>query len=142
MKMTEMMDSEAFQPIKADLGYVHAEAIPVKGGSAHDMSDSERKLAKMGQQIAAALSPRSSDLIWKDDQQFLDALHFSNALIHSGREDTLDSVIARTRGMDKEKAQAIFDFIKTGNVDITKSAPDPDQQDRGINNLAKAVAKA
>ena len=46
MKMTEMMDSEQFQGIKADL---HQEAMPVKGGSAYDMSDQESSKASRQQ---------------------------------------------------------------------------------------------
>ena len=137
MKMTEMMDSEQFQRIKADL---HQEAMPVKGGSAYDMSDQERKFARMGQQIKASLSPRSSDISWPDDEQWLDALKLSDALIHASPKDDMNSIINKVPGLDQEKADAIMDKVASGNVDISKSTPDPDHD--GVDKLAKAVASA
>tara|TARA_B100000925_G_C21624528_1_gene310311 strand:- start:85 stop:501 length:417 start_codon:yes stop_codon:yes gene_type:complete len=138
MKMTEMMDGEQFQGIKADL---HQEAMPVKGGSPYDMSDSQKKMARMGQQIKASLSPRSSDIKWEDDQQWLDALKFSEELIRAGENDDMDMII-RKAGLDKEKAGAIMTKVAGGNVDITKSVPDPEGDSDGIDKLAQAIKKA
>ena len=59
MRMTEMMSSEQFSTIKDDMPL---EALPAKGGSVYDMTDSQKRMARMGQQIAAGLSPRSSDI--------------------------------------------------------------------------------
>ena len=138
MKMTEMMDGDQFQGIKGDL---HQEAIPVKGGSPYDMSDNQKKMARMGQQIKAALSPRSSDIKWPDDQQWLDALKFSEELIRAGSEDSMEDII-RKAGLDKDKAGAIMDMVARGNVDITKSVPDPEGDADGVDKLAKAIARA
>ena len=95
----------------------------------------------MGQQIAAGLSPRSSDIKWPDDQQWLDALHFSNELIRAGSNSTMDDVLRRS-GIDQEKADAIMDKVAKGDVDITKSVPDPEGEEKGAERLAKAIAKA
>ena len=133
-----MMDSEQFSSIKADLPL---EAMPVKGGSPYDMSDSQKKMARMGQQIKAALSPRSSDIKWPDDQQWLDALKFSDALIHAGANDSTEDAI-RKAGLDQEKADAIMAMVAGGNVDITKSVPDPEGDADGVDKLAQAIKKA
>ena len=138
MRMTEMMSSEQFSTIKADLPL---EAMPVKGGSVYDMTDSQKRMARMGQQIAAGLSPRSSDIKWPDDQQWLDALHFSNELIRAGSNSTMDDVLRRS-GISQEKADAIMDKVAKGDVDITKSVPDPEGEEKGAERLAKAIAKA
>jgi len=138
MKMTEMMDGDQFQGIKGDL---HQEAIPVKGASPYDMSDNQRKMARMGQQIKAALSPRSSDIKWPDDQQWLDALKFSEELIRAGSEDSMEDII-RKAGLDQEKADAIMDMVASGNVDITKSVPDPEFHGDSMDKLSKAIDRA
>ena len=136
--MTEMMDSEQFGSIKADLPL---EAMPVKGGSPYDMTDTQKKLAQYGQKIKASLSPRSSDVQWPDDQEWLDALKLSDAMIGAGPEDGVADVLKRV-GMAPEKAKAIMDKIKAGNVDVTKSGPDPEADADGVAKLAQAIKKA
>ncbi len=133
-----MMDGDQFQGIKSDL---HQEAMPVKGGSPYDMSDSQKKLAKYGQQIKAALSPRSSDVKWPDDQEWLNALKLSDAMIHAGPNDTVSDVLQKV-GMEPETAKNIMDKIKAGNVDVTKSVPDPEGDADGMDKLAKAIKSA
>ena len=92
--MTEMMDSEQFGSIKADLPL---EAMPVKGGSPYDMTDTQKKLAQYGQKIKASLSPRSSDVQWPDDQEWLDALKLSDAMIGAGPEDGVADVLKKQK---------------------------------------------
>lgn len=132
------MDSEQFGSIKADLPL---EAMPVKGGSHYDMTDTQKKLAGFGQKIKASLSPRSSDVKWPDDQEWLDALKLSDAMIHAGPEDSVSDVLKRV-GMAPEKAKEIMDKIRAGNVDVTKSVPDPEGDSAGVDKLAQAIKKA
>ena len=133
-----MMDSEQFGSIKADLPL---EAMPVKGGSPYDMTDTQKKLAGFGQKIKASLSPRSSDVKWPDDQEWLDALKLSDAMIHAGPEDSVSDVLKRV-GMAPEKAKEIMDKIRAGNVDVTKSVPDPEGDSAGVDKLAQAIKKS
>ena len=139
MKMTEMMDGDQFQDMKNDL---HQEAIPVKGGSAYDMTDSQKKYAELGREIKAALSPRSSDIKWPDDQEWLNALKFSEALIDADKEDKIPDIMSKIPDVTAQQAQDIIDKVKAGNVDVTKSVPDPDGDNDGIDKLAQAIKNA
>ena len=134
-----MMDSEQFSTLKADMPL---EAMPAKGGSPYDMTDSQKKYAKMGQQIKASLSPRSSDIKWPDDQQWLNALKFSEALLDAGPEDKIADIMRKVPALSPEEANEIIEKVKAGNVDITKSVPDPEGDSDGIDKLAQAIKKA
>ena len=62
-------------------------------------------------------------------------------MIHAGPEDGVADVLKRV-GMAPEKAKEIMDKIKAGNVDVTKSVPDPEADADGVNKLAQAIKKA
>ena len=50
--------------------------------------------------------------------------------------------IIRKAGLDRDRADAIMTMVAQGNVDITKSVPDPEGDADGVDKLAKAIAKA
>jgi hypothetical protein len=133
MKITDMLNEDQFAPVKDEL------ADYQRPTSVYDMTPQQKKLVQMGQKIKASLSPRTSDVQWDDDEQWLMAMKMSDALIDAGKNDTDVTPLLKSKGVEMDQAKAIIDKVKSGNVDITKHT---DGDHDGAEKLAKAVADA
>ncbi len=130
-----MLNEDQFAPVKDEL----TDADYQRPTSVYDMTPQQKKLVQMGQKIKASLSPRTSDVQWDDDEQWLMAMKMSDALIDAGKNDTDVTPLLKSKGVEMDQAKAIIDKVKSGNVDITKHT---DGDHDGAEKLAKAVADA
>ena len=135
MKITDMLNEEQFGIVKHEL----TDADYQRPTSVYDMTPEQKRLVQMGQRIKASLSPRTSDVKWEDDEQWLMAMKMSDALIDAGKNDTDVTPLLKAKGIEMDQAKAIIDKVKSGNVDITKHT---DGDHDGMDKLAKAVDAA
>ncbi|MBR19823.1 MAG: hypothetical protein CMA64_06720 [Euryarchaeota archaeon] len=135
MRITDMLNEDEFNTIRTDLHDADWE----QPKSVYDMTDEQKRLVQIGQRIKAALSPKTGDVKWDSDEEWLDAMKLSEVLIDAGKNDKDLGPMIKASGIDVERAKSIIEKVKKGNVDITKHT---DGDHDGVDKLAKAVADA
>ena len=97
-----MLNEEQFGMVKHEL----TDADYQRPTSVYDMTPEQKRLVQMGQRIKASLSPRTSDVKWEDDEQWLMAMKMSDALIDAGKNDTDVTPLLKAKGIEMDQAKA------------------------------------